>query len=293
MPMLEKWENFIYQIREFFKLGGYTEVMTPVLRRYPNLDSNVEPIEVDITIRGNKEKYWLHTSPEYSMKKLLAKYGRDIFQITKVFRNNEIGSLHYIEFTMLEWYKKDADYKDLIEEIKDLLELFGYKEFEEISVEEAFEKYADVILSEDEDIFKNNLITAGYEFDDNESWETIFYRIYSDVERYLGKEKPTFLVRFPSRLCALAKIRDGYAERFELYINGIEIANGWTEETSMEEIKLRLLKESERKNLPVDEEFIKAHKNMPECAGCSVGLERLFMVLEGLRNIHEIYLIKI
>ncbi len=289
MPMIEKWDNFISEVRNFFKGKGYTEVFTPILRKFPNLDPNIDPIRVEINIKGKKENYWLHTSPEYAMKKLLAEYKKDIFQITKVFRDGEIGSLHNIEFTMLEWYKVGANYNDLIEELKDLLRLFGLNEFEEISVDKAFEEYADIILSEDEEIFKNNLITAGYEFNDEDDWETIFFKIFvEDVERNLGRNKPTFIKDFPSKLCALAKIENGYAERFELYINGIEIANGWTEETDAEEIRRRLSKEAEKKKLPLDEEFINAHTDMPQCAGCSVGLERLFMVIEKIENIKDI-----
>ncbi len=293
MLMIERWERFIDRIRYFFKERKYIEVTTPILRRFPNLDSNVEPIELVVETQGEKARYWLHTSPEYAMKKLFSKYKKDIFQITKVFRNKEAGSLNSAEFTMLEWYKKEVDYKYLIAEIKDLLRQFGYEEFEEITVEEAFERYADVILSEDEDIFKNNLITAGYEFDEEEDWETIFYRIYVEIERFLGREKPTFLINFPSRINTLAKIRNGFTERFELYINGVEIGNGWTEETDIEEVKKRLETESLKRNLPIDKEFLECHKDIPDCAGCSLGLERLFIVLEGMDSIHKIEFMRV
>ncbi len=291
MPMIERWSKFIETIRNFFKGKDYIEVSTSILRRCPNLDPNIDPVEVKLK---NKEgRFWLHTSPEYAMKKILSKYGKDIFQITKVFRNDAKGKLHSPEFTMLEWYKISADYNYIIDELKELLSLLGYSNFETITVEEAFERYADIILSEDEEIFKNNLITAGYEFDDKEDWETIFYRIYLEVERNLGKEKPTFLINFPKRLAILAKTSNNYAERFELYINGVEIANGWTEETDPEEVERRLKAEAEKRNLPLDKEFIEAHKNMPESAGCSVGLERLFMVKEGLSSIWDIELLKL
>ena len=291
MPMIERWSKFIETVRNFFREKNYIEVSTPILRRYPNLDPNTEPVEVKL--KNSEGRFWLHTSPEYAMKKILSRYGKDIFQITKVFRNDAKGKLHSPEFTMLEWYKVSADYNYIINELKELLSLFGYNDFETITVEEAFERYADIILSEDEEIFKNNLITAGYEFDDKEDWETIFYRIYLEVERNLGKEKPTFLINFPKRLAILAKTSNNYAERFELYINGVEIANGWTEETDPEEVERRLKEEAEKRNLPLDKEFIEAHKNMPESAGCSVGLERLFMVKEGLSSIWDIDFLKL
>jgi len=293
MHMIEKWSQFIEIIRNFFKNRNYIEVSTPILREYPNLDPNTEPIAVEVKFKDKKKRLWLHTSPEYAMKKLLSRYKKDIFQITKVFRNDEEGKLHSPEFTMLEWYKVSADYIYIIDELKDLLSILGYDDFEIITVEEAFEKYADIILSEDEDIFKNNLITAGYEFDDSEDWETLFYRIYLEIERYLGKEKPTFLINFPERLAILARVNNNHAERFELYINGVEIANGWTEETNKEEVEKRLRREAEKRNLPLDRDFIESHRNMPESAGCSVGLERLFIVKEGLSSIWDIDFLKL
>lgn len=278
--LTKEWSDFIDRVREFFKGRGYLEVHTPVLLEYPNIDPNVKPISLEI---GGKT-YYLQTSPEPSMKKLLSILKRDIFQIAKVFRDDPVGKWHRKEFTMLEWYAVGKDYNYLMQEITDLVRYLGYElDWESISVERAFEEYAGIILSEDEEVFKNNLMAYGYEFDDKEDWETLFYRIYIDVERQLGKDKLTFLKDFPKRLCVYAKIRNGYAERFELYIKGVEIANGWTEETDKEEIKRRM--ELWRGNLPMDEELLRAYEDMPECAGCSIGLERLFSVLKGYDGI--------
>ncbi|MFN7065114.1 MAG: elongation factor P--(R)-beta-lysine ligase [Aquificaceae bacterium] len=286
--MLVQWSSFIDRIREFFKEKGYLEVHTPILLPYPNLDPNVDPIEVKLMECGKEIRGWLQTSPEFSMKKILAKYKRDIFQIAKVFRDKECGRLHRKEFTMLEWYKINADYHHLIEEIGKLLSLLGISQDYTITrLEHAFEEYAGIILSEDEEVFKNNLLAYGYDFDDREGWESLFFKIYIEVERHLGKEKPQFITHFPKRLRAYAKVRDGYAERFELYIKGVEIANGWTEEESQEEIRRRT--EEYAKNLPLDEELLKAYEDFPPCAGCSIGLERLFMVYMGLENLQELY----
>jgi len=281
MNLLTLWDNFINEIRSFFKEKGYIEVSTPILLDFPNLDANVEPISLYVKEKEIKRK-WLQTSPEYSMKKLLAKYKRDIFQIAKVFRNNEWGRIHRVEFHMLEWYAVGCDYRYLIEEIKQLLRrIFGFKRFEIVSLEEAFRKRFKSPLPRDEKGLKEILRREGINFEEEEDWETLFYRAFIEVERNLGKSVPTFLINFPERLSALAKVKNGYAERFELFIKGVEVANGWSEETNPEEIKRKLLKESEKRNLPIDEEFIKVHKDMPECAGCSIGLDRLFMLWLG------------
>ena len=281
MNLLVLWDNFINEIRSFFKEKGYIEVSTPILLDFPNLDANVEPISLYVKEKEIKRK-WLQTSPEYSMKKLLAKYKRDIFQIAKVFRNNEWGRIHRVEFHMLEWYAVGCDYRYLIEEIKQLLrKILGFKRFEIVSLEEAFRKRFKSPLPRDEKGLKEILRREGINFEEEEDWETLFYRAFIEVERNLGKSVPTFLINFPERLSALAKVKNGYAERFELFIKGVEVANGWSEETNPEEIKRKLLKESEKRNLPIDEEFIKVHKDMPECAGCSIGLDRLFMLWLG------------
>jgi lysyl-tRNA synthetase class 2 len=287
--MLSEWSAFIHSIRGFFKERGYLEVHTPILLTYPNIDLNVEPIEVRAYVCGQEKRLWLQTSPEPSMKKILAKHRKNIFQIAKVFRNRECGKLHGLEFTMLEWYKLDATYEELIEEIGELLKHLGIaQDYEVLRLEHAFEEYAGVVLSEDEEVLKNNLLSYGYEFDDRESWEELFFRIYIEVERHLGHNKPTFITHFPSRLSAFAKVKDNYAERFELYIKGVEIANGWTEEESKEEIRKRLEDFRRGRDLPIDEELLQAYEDFPACAGCSIGLERLFMVMHGLDSIEEI-----
>ncbi len=286
--LIKEYADFVDAVREFFKGRGYVEVFTPILQPYPNIDPHIEPIS--LKVRAPQERLmYLHTSPENAMKKLLSKHRKDIFQITKVFRDAEVGRWHRVEFTMLEWYKVGADFEHLMGEIGDLLRFLGISEdYKTVRLEHAFEEYAGIILSEDEEIFKNNLIAYGYEFDDSEDWETLFYRIYIEVERHLGFDKPTLLTHYPSRLSAYAKVRDGYAERFELYIKGVEIANGWTEETSRKEVLRRMESYRQGRDLPIDEELLKAYEDFPECAGCSIGLERLFMVWKNIKGFDEL-----
>ncbi|NPA32469.1 MAG: elongation factor P--(R)-beta-lysine ligase [Aquificae bacterium] len=278
MNLLKLWESFIDEIRAFFKEKGYTEVSTPLLLERPNLDPNVEPIGAGVRLRGQERRMWLATSPEIPMKKLLARGAGDIFQITKAFRNDEWGRLHRTEFHMLEWYAVGCDYRYLIEELKQLLgRLFGFREFEVVRMEEVFLKYFGEGIPTGEDEMKDFLRRRGIDFGEDEDWETLFYRAFIEVEKSLGRGKPTFVIDFPERLCALARVRDGWAERFELFIDGVELANGWSEEANEEEVRRRLEREAKRRGFEVDEEFVRAHGQMPPCAGCSVGLDRLFM----------------
>ncbi|MCS7262033.1 MAG: elongation factor P--(R)-beta-lysine ligase [Aquificaceae bacterium] len=288
--MLLEWSSFVQKVREFFTARGYLEVHTPTLLPYPNIDLNVEPVEVKVIECGKELRRWLQTSPEFSMKKLLSSHRRDIFQVAKVFRNGECGPLHRVEFTMLEWYKVGADYGYLIREIGELLLFLGIAQSYKVTrLEHAFEEHAGVILSEEEEVFKNNLLAYGYQFDDRESWEELFFRIYIQVERKLGLQEPEFITHFPRRLSSYAKVREGYAERFELYIKGVEVANGWTEETDAEEVRRRMEEYRAGRDLPLDEELLKAYQNFPPCAGCSIGLDRLFMVRMGLKSLEELY----
>ena len=289
--LLEKWDEFVNMLRSFFRERGYLEVSTPLLLEFPNLDPNVEPIPVKVRIGGERKTLWLQTSPEYSMKKLLSKFKRDMFQLTKVFRDGEHGRLHRVEFHMLEWYKIGKDYVFLMEEVKELLRgLFGFKDFEEMSVEEAFEKYLEAELPKGEEELKKLLKERDLHYEEDEDWETLFYRAFIEVERRLGFERPIFLKDFPDRLSALAKVEGGVAQRFELFIKGVELANGWTEETDPREVRRRLEREARIRNLPLDEGFIKAHHSMPPCAGCSIGVDRLFMLWIGKESLEDIEL---
>jgi lysyl-tRNA synthetase class 2 len=289
--VVELWDEFVNRVREFFRGRGYLEVSTPVLLEFPNLDPNVEPVKVEVRVKGERRTFWLQTSPEYTMKKMLAKYGKHIYQITKCFRDNEYGRLHRPEFHMLEWYRVGEDYRYLMEEIKDLTRLLlGWDSFQVLSVEEAFERFLSLPLSEDELELRTNMEACGYEVGEDEDWETMFHRAYVELERKLRGEPPTFLTDFPPRVSALAKVRNGRAERFEFFIRGVEIANGWTEETDPKEVRRRLEREALTRGLPLDEEFIRSHGKMPECAGCSIGLDRLFMIYVGAESLDDIEL---
>jgi lysyl-tRNA synthetase class 2 len=298
-------EEFLDKVRGFYKKRGYTEVITPYLLPYPNLDDNVFPIPCEVKDLSNTKRVrYLHTSPEYSMKKLLSRYGRDIFQICHVFRNKEGGKLHDWEFLMLEYYKVGEDYNYLMEEIGTLLrELFGekitYKEKTivnkpiKVSLKEAYKIYLGLdleLLFEDIEKFKEQMEEKNIYFESDEDRDTLFFRTYVELESFLGFDAPTFIYGFPKPYGALARCQNGYCERFELYMFGIELANGYTEINNPQEVERRLKESAERLNLPLDKRFAEIHKNLPDLySGVSVGLDRLMVIKFGLDSIHNLY----
>lgn len=279
LPQL--YEEFINKIRVFYKKRNYTEVFTPIIQDEPNLERYIDAIEVDINYCNERKRVFLHTSPERCMKSLLKYYKNNIFQIAKVFRDKECGKLNNTEFTMLECY--NIKNLDIISEIQDLLfELFG-NNIRDISTtpklinfEEAFESYTGIAFSTDEDILKNNLISFGYEFDDNDSWEEIVNMIMAQFQDKLGKGNIEFLINFPCKIGMFAKCKDDVSNRFELFIDGIEIANGWIEENNEQKIKNIIQHASSFKRIKDKEKLLKDYHNDFEYAGYSIGIERLF-----------------
>jgi len=275
------YEEFIDKIRVFYKKRGYTEVFTPYLQEEPNLEKYVKSLEVDITSCGKKKKAYLHTSPERYMKALLKNYKSNIFQIAKVFRDDECGSLNSVEFTMLECY--NVEDLDIAKEISELIfELFG-ESIKDISTapkftsfEKAFEEYIGIIFSEDEDILKNNLISFGYDFDDKDSWEDLVDKMMIQLQSHLGKNQIEFLMDFPCKMGVLAKCDGNVSKRFELFIDGVEIANGWIEETDKEKIKNMIEQASSYKPIKDKEKLTRDYHNDFPYAGYSIGVERLF-----------------
>lgn len=301
-------------IRNYFELTGAVEVFTDILREYPNLDSNVYPVEVEFwDSGGNRRKGYLHTSPEYEMKIILSHIKQDIYQITKVFRNYEGSSRHKVEFTMLEWYRVGYNLDDLMEDTVNIFvqsaislykkskivfgnRVYDLSNWEKITVDEAFYRYTGVYPDSYDALidflYKSDMKHSGI---DEMDWETAFFTVYAFyVEPNLGKEKPAFIYNYPPEMSALAKVQNGKGKRFEGYINGLELVNGYYEENDYKEIKKRLSldikrkKEETGKDFPIDEKFLESLKNLPECSGASLGIDRLLMVLLNKKNIKDI-----
>jgi lysyl-tRNA synthetase class 2 len=282
------------------------EVVTPVALLHPNLDPNVFPLAVLIRDHtGREQNHWLHTSPELSMKKLLAMGSGNIYQIGPVFRDSERSPLHRCEFTMLEWYRVQADYEDAI---RDTIRVFrtacsaatgGEKTvfrgreydlslpWEEITMAEAFDRYADV-RSWDPDELREGLVNTGSTVLPQSGVQDLFFQLYLEkVEPALGVERPVIVRDYPAFLGTMARPRSDdqtLLERFEVYIAGVEVANGYSELTDPVELEQRMnlvlhdLDSAGIKGLTVDYEFLEAVGNLPPCAGVSVGMDRLSMI---------------
>ena len=296
LGILNLRSKILKRIRETFDSWGYTEVETPIMTPYRNPDSNVENVKALFhDFQGKGHTWFLHTSPEFFMKRLIWHGAERIFQITKVFRDGEITELHNVEFTMVEWYRTGENYRKGMEETLDLItkcgEELGVKEIEVkgrrvslsnaifLTVEEAFLKFAGVSPFEKGELKK---------FAKEENCETAFFKILVEkVEPGIGElPGPVVLYDYPKEFGAFSKRRRKVAERFEVYIGGIEIANGYTEMTEYEEYA----QEMGKKEGSSDRGFLELlkRKPLPSCEGVALGLDRLLMVLLGKEKISEV-----
>jgi lysyl-tRNA synthetase class 2 len=284
---VESWkkrQEFHYKVREFFLKRGLLEVDVPLLSVAGGTDPLLDYFETREPIR------YLATSPEFYMKRLLADGFGDIFSLTRAFRKGENGLRHSPEFNIAEWYRVGFSAEDLQQEILDLVnEITGLnlplkrtaweQAFERIDIEKLKSEHKDWTLEEVEDFAMSSIIEPG-----------------------LGKGCAEFIVDYPPERAALAKICKNskgreVACRFELYINGIELCNGYAELTDAKEQRRRFLEDMEKRRKtgkPVpktDEDFLAAlEKGMPECAGVALGLDRLYMLALGKESIGEVLL---
>ncbi|MCK9186141.1 EF-P lysine aminoacylase EpmA [Candidatus Gracilibacteria bacterium] len=305
-------------LRSFFEKEKFLEVETPIMVKIPGMEPHLNVFETDFIVGNKKTKLFLNHSPELQMKKLLGANFGNIFTITKTFRNGEIGGdTHNPEFTMLEWYRVKADYKDLMKDCEKLVKTLAKKDqiiyqnhkidlktpWEKFSCEELFQKYCKISLDQNRTLKKFKKAAEEKNLDTKfcKDWDDIFFKIFlNNIEPHLGKGKPTFVYDYPSTQAALAKKctkNPFFAQRFELYIGGIEIANAFSELTDEKEQKARLIEEQKiRKKLKktifdIDGEFLASLKSIQQnCAGIALGVDRLFMILMDKKKIDDVLL---
>lgn len=311
------------KIREFFNNNGFLEVETPIMTKVPGMEPHLNPFETEFADpQGENQKLYLNTSPELQMKKLLGAGFGNIYNITKVFRNGEMGGgRHNPEFTMLEWYRINADYKNVMEDCENLVAELAKtlnlnnslifdnhkvdisKPWAKLSIKELFQQYCEIDLEQNKnyETFSKTAQNHGYKTDNLKDWDEIFYKIFlNEIEPCLGFEKPIFVYDYPAGQAALSKKKQDnpfWAERFELYIAGNEIANAYSELTDSKEQRNRLEEEQnlrKKLNKPVfhiDEEFLTSLESITTpCAGIALGIDRLFMVLLDKKTIEEMLL---
>ncbi len=310
LEALQQRADTLNTIRAFFARKRVLEVETPYLSCAANTDPYIDSLDAwyQATISSGKEIRYLHTSPEFPMKRLLASGCGSIFQICKVFRQGEQGRLHNPEFTMLEWYRPDMHYRALMEEVAELVQCVLPVEYqvsscEHLSYRDAFERYADIhpftaSTKELIECAQHHGVgdVPGLSSDDRDGWLSLL--LTHLVERHLGISKLTFLYDFPISQASLANIRQDsppVAERFELYVNGIELANGFQELTDARiqrerfEHDLRVRQEKGLTDVPIDENMLDALEHgLPSCSGVALGIDRLCMIIMGVSCIDEV-----
>ena len=296
--MLQARANLYKKIRAFFSEKNILEVETPLLCQHTVTDPHINSFSVPAS---NNKHYFLQTSPEYAMKRLLAAGSGSIYQITKSFRIGEAGRQHNPEFSMLEWYHIGFNHHDLMDELDALLQYtVNTKPAEKITYQQLFLQHLQIDpFIVDVTQLKKVITEKKISFDLNVDHDTALQILLTHcIEPTLGIEKPLFLYDFPPSQAALSKIREDnprVAERFELYIHGREIANGFHElQDPLEQENRFLANQRARKNnqqsIPeIDYYFIDAlKKGLPACAGVAVGLDRLLMHVMRTQNIEDV-----
>jgi lysyl-tRNA synthetase class 2 len=259
---------------------------------------------------------YLQTSPEYAMKRLLAEGFGSAFQLCKVFRNGEVSPAHNPEFTMLEFYRSPGSAEEICADLEALVaaaaQALGNRAgvdlalpFERLTVREALARHAKLELASgswpDGPALRSAAEARGFSFTgDPRGFDEIFFQIFlSAVEPHLGRPRPTFLTEYPASMAALARLKPGdpsVAERFELYVGGVELANGFGELNDAAEQRRRLVAEQAQRRVaarpvyPLDERFLAAVGKMPPSGGVAVGLDRLLMLLLGAKKIEDVLL---
>jgi lysyl-tRNA synthetase class 2 len=311
-PFLHRRGLLAAGARAFFNARGYAEAETRYAVATPGEEVHLRAFRTEHEFPDRRtEPLWLHTSPEFAMKKLLAGGAGPIFQFARVWRNGEGSDLHAPEFTMLEWYRPGADMSALIDETTDFLRAVlppvvtcrgvttDINSIECLRVADAFTRYvgADVLGTADDAMAL--AAAAGTRLREGETWEDLFFRLLLErVEPQLGRAHPTFLTHWPAAQAALAR-RDArdprVAERFELFVCGIELANAFVELTDPAEQRARFVADRARRHAmsgadwPIDEDFLAALTHgMPDCAGIALGFDRLAMIASGADRIDQV-----
>jgi len=311
-------------LRRWFEAHGFIEIDAAILQISPGNETHLHGFSTAlIDDAGESHPYYLHTSPEFAAKKLLAAGEMRIFDFARVFRNRERTALHHPEFTMLEWYRAGEDYEALMSDCAALLaeaasavgatrlgwrdrEANPFREPERLTLDEAFLRHAGIDLlatiaddgATDRAALARRAAAAGIRLAEDDSWSDIFSRVLSErIEPWLGRGRATILCDYPITEAALARPKPGdprIAERFELYACGVELANAFGELTDPDEQRRRFAADMDEKQriygerYPIDEDFLAALDQMPQASGIALGFDRLVMLATGARRIEDV-----
>jgi len=304
---LRQRADLLRKFRAFFDEREFFEVETPLLSADTVVDRHLDPLAVRLpsTVDGDvTSPMWLQTSPEFGMKRLLAAGAEAIYQVTRAFRCDERGRLHNPEFTIAEWYRVGDDLRagmDLLAEVAGTL--LGADDVDRISYGEAFERYAGIDphgadLSALRAAAQQHQLTipVGYDHVDRDHWLDLL--LIGCVEQRLGHGRPAILYDYPASQAMLACVREGdpqVAERFELYVDGVELANGYHELLDADELRRRNQVANQQRHedgkpvLPESSRLLAAMDHgLPNCCGVALGFDRLVMAAIGARDIRDV-----
>ncbi len=322
-PFLAARGRILAALRHLFAAWDFIEVETAILQKSPGNEAHLHAFETDlIGPDAMARRMYLHTSPEFACKKLLAAGEQRIVCFAKAFRNRERSALHHPEFTMLEWYRAQEGYEALKRDCARVLataaEAAGTKAFsfrgrtvdpfaepERLTVAEAFARYAGIDLlatlppgEPDVNHFRAQATAKGIRTAEDDTWSDIFSRVLVErIEPHLGDGRATILDEYPACEAALARPAphdSRFAERFELYACGVELANGFGELTDAAEQRRRFGVEMTKKErlygerYPIDEDFLTALAIMPQASGIALGFDRLVMLASGASRIEQV-----
>lgn len=305
--LLER-SRLVTKVRQFFLERNYVELDTPLLSPAPLPESCLEVFETEYVnpFYGNR-KLWLLPSPEVWIKKFIAEEKRNVFELCKAFRNAEsIGTIHSPEFTMLEYYTVNATARDSIEITEALFDTcstgdtphYAKPPFRIMTMQEAWLEFAqlDLIKLQDRDTLREALLGKGLIVNKEASWEDLFNQAFVQwIEPELPKDRPLVLIEYPAQIECLARNISGtpWKDRWELYINGIELLNCYTEAATKEAVLASMKKEAEKKQnqqVPhaVNFEYAELFDDFPLCSGVAMGFERFIMAMNGLADIRSV-----
>ena len=312
LPFLRRRAQLAVDTRAFFAARGYTEVETPYAVPTPGEEVHLHALRTAAQdAHGNRRELWLHTSPEFAMKRLLVAGAGPIMQLARVWRDQEGSARHQIEFTMLEWYRPGLHFAGLMDETEALLRAVlpptvrsggvatKLDAFERLTVAEAYTRHAGADVLGTAGDAPALAASANTRLRDGETWEDLFFRLLLErVEPNLGQARPTFLTHWPAAQAALAR-RDPadprVALRFELFVCGMELANAFEELTDAEEQATRFTEDRARRRAlgggdwPLDEDFLAALRHgMPPASGIALGFDRLAMLASGADRIDQV-----
>lgn len=301
----KQWEHFLGLVRKCFEFLQFTEVKTPTLVKSPGLEPFIDPFKTEFRFGSEKAEFYLPTSPEFHLKKVLSLGMTRIFEMKDSFRNGELSEHHQPEFTMLEWYRAYSNLDAIIKDLRGLLNYLklhwpahikGWGPLRETTMAEVFKEVLDFELSVQ--TTKEDLVQLAHELElspqKDDSWNDVFHRIFIEkIEPHLGHTQPVVVRNFPPSQAAWARLTsDGWADRFELFWRGVELANAFHELNDPVEQRQRFEAANRERQalgksvMPMDEELLRAlESGMPPSGGIALGLDRLFMLLVDASDI--------